>query len=536
MVSIKAVLITLTGLRLKHVTAVSASGSRLQVQIPSALKKEGGYEHREALFGISPYGGSIQQQVYYADSTLCDARVDATGGFPQRADNTPWKAPFILMIDRGVCSFVSKVRNAQMVGASGVLIADNICQCSAKDCQNEPTHNDCDGNEPAANDDDETGNDAAGNDDCQNRTPSNQCEATEPIMADDGSGGDVSIPAFLLFKQDADPIKAALKLNQIVRVEMSFPLPAPDSRVEYDLWTTPVDSVSRPFQSSFKEGAEALGKDAFFTPHMYIFDGIRAGCQGFNGENECVNLCTNNGRYCATDPNGDLDSGASGADVVKESLRRLCIWQSYGKDGVGREWWDYTKEFVFRCDNPDKAFFNNEECAVDAMAHAGVDANTVDRCMSDSGGLEQDSTNTLLEAELSNRQASGVGLIPSLFVNQAPVRGQLSFANTFKAICAGYAPGYEPSVCQKCMTCQDEEGCVTKGRCEGAAGIQSRGVSASTFVSAMGILTLVFGSLGFIQFRRQQRAMRDQVRGIIAEYMPVDENQKQMDNSVGIKE
>jgi hypothetical protein len=68
---------------------------------------------------------------------------------------------------------------------------------------------------------------------------------------------------------------------------------------------------------------------------MYIYDGVKAGCD-LNGVNECYTLCTNNGRYCCVDPDGDMEKGVSGADVVTESLRRICIWKSYGADnGIG---------------------------------------------------------------------------------------------------------------------------------------------------------------------------------------------------------
>lgn len=143
-------------------------------------------------------------------------------------------------------------------------------------------------------------------------------------MADDGSGSDISIPAFLMFKTDADKIKEELKLNKPVQIEMAWSLPRPDDRVEYDLWSVPADPVSRDFLASFQPVAEALGDRAYFTPHMYIKDGDRMGCRDIDGESVCYNLCTNKGRYCATDPDGDPNVGISGADVVRESLRRLC--------------------------------------------------------------------------------------------------------------------------------------------------------------------------------------------------------------------
>merc|ERR1719517_281351 len=185
-----------------------------------------------------------------------------------------------------------------------------------------------------------------------------------------------------MFKEAADEVKAELMANRKVRLEMTWALPAPDDRVEYELWTTPTDVLSREFERDFKEAALALGERAYFTPQMYIYDGIRSGCQDDEGEDDCYNLCTNSGRYCATDPDNNLDRGISGADVVKESLRRMCIWKQYGEqDGVGKEWWDYIAEFMERCDNPD--YFANGDCVKDALKHAGIKDDIVERCIRD---------------------------------------------------------------------------------------------------------------------------------------------------------
>lgn len=479
---------------------VDAGGvmSKMQIHIPQILNKAGGYEHREALFGVPPYGGSIQQSVYYADDTLCDANVNKRKGFPIRAkddtgDMMPWPAPYILMVDRGGCTFVQKVRNAQRSGAAAVIIADNTCLCTAGDsCHSEPDV---------------------------------QCETREPIMADDGSGSDISIPSFLLFKEDADPIKAELMANHMVRAEMAWNLPAPDNRVEYEFWTTPTDLVSKQFQKSFKDAAVALGNRAYFTPHMYVYDGIKSGCQGPDGENQCYNLCTNNGRYCATDPDNNLDMGISGADVVLESLRRTCIWERYGKeDGIGTQWWDYVNEFLFRCDNED--FFKSKKCIGDSMDRAGIDVAIIDQCMADSGGLEDDAPNRLLDQELAQKEVSGVVILPATFVNGAAIRGELEFATVFKAVCAGYLKGTEPDVCSNCANCPNEYQCVVKGSCGKATKDESSSVSTKAFVMSMAGLAVFFLGVGYYQWRRSQSHVREQVKGILAEYMPLDEEGK----------
>mmetsp|Transcript_18486 Transcript_18486/g.40002 ORF Transcript_18486/g.40002 Transcript_18486/m.40002 type:complete len:522 (+) Transcript_18486:153-1718(+) len=478
------------------------TSSKLQIHVPKSLTKEGGYEHREALFGIPPYGGSLAQNMYYAADTICDFdKIDNHAGFPIRAKDDdgnmlPWQSPYVLMVDRGGCTFVQKARNAQRVGAAGMIIADNSCLCSAKQCTSDPGH---------------------------------QCEEREPIMADDGSGSDISIPSFLMFKQDADGVKAEVMANHPVRIEMTWSLPNPDDRVEYELWTTPTDVISRDFQKEFKEASVSLGKRAYFTPQMYIYNGKLSGCQGINGENDCYNLCTNNGRYCATDPDNDLDRGISGADVVMESLRRICIWNQYGQeDGVGEPWWDYVSEFIFRCNTEE--FFSSKQCIADAMKRANVDEKKIDQCMSDSGGLEGDVDNILMEGQLLAKDKSGVVILPAMYVNRVSIRGSLELEVVFKAICAGYASGTTPEVCTMCSSCSDQKQCITNGFC-GSKKLQES-VSPMNMVYAMVGLSAVFCLFSFIQHRRYQSQMQAQVKGIIAEYMPLESDQNQQQSTM----
>ena len=48
---------------------------------------------------------------------------------PSADQVSQWQSPYIVMIDRGDCTFVTKVRHAQHAGASGVIIADNVFLC-----------------------------------------------------------------------------------------------------------------------------------------------------------------------------------------------------------------------------------------------------------------------------------------------------------------------------------------------------------------------------------------------------------------------
>jgi len=455
----------------------SKVSSSVKVHLPKKLG--GSYDHREALFGIPPYGGTIQQNVQYTgtDFDLCTPFI------------TPphWKSPFILMVDRGGCTFVQKVRNGQHAGAVAVIIADNVCQCKHEDlCTPDPN---------------------------------TQCEKHEPIMADDGSGYDITIPSVLMFKQDADPIKSALIKKTNVMLELSWTLPNPDDHVEWDLWTSPADYASSQFKNEFREAALALASHASFTPHMYVYDGIEAKCRTAKGDNLCTTMCTNGGRYCSTDPDGDFDSELTGVDVVHESARRLCIWENFGDDGVGLEWWDYVRGFSKECDDDEN--FNNDQCVKKVMEDVGIDFDRIEECIFQHGALESDEENDLMQKQLDDKKEQGIVIMPVAYVNGVVVRGALEFATIFKAICAGFAAGTAPYICNECANCENEKQCVTNGKCSTKA---SNTVSNNTFMGSLGGVTIFFAVIGAALYYRQQMQMRDQVRGILKEYMPVEKS------------
>ena len=54
----------------------------------------------------------------------------------------------------------------------------------------------------------------------------------------------------------------------------------------------------------------------------------------------------------------------------------------------------------------------------DAMKHSGVESHEVVSCMSDSGGLDKDAENDLLETQLDVKKASGVLIVPSVSVKK----------------------------------------------------------------------------------------------------------------------
>lgn len=130
----------------------------------------------------------------------------------------------------------------------------------------------------------------------------------------------------------------------------------------------------------------------------------------------CYNLCTNLGRYCATDPDGDLDVGISGAHVVMESMRWLCVWEvARREDQSAPLWWEYVAIFLDQCSGPEQ--FTNEACAESAMKQAGINLDEVSECYQ-GHPLDGDERNKLLEEQIYLKKEIDISTIPSLLVNR----------------------------------------------------------------------------------------------------------------------
>ncbi|CAM9579397.1 unnamed protein product [Ascophyllum nodosum] len=327
-------------------------------------------------------------------------------------------------------------------------------------------------------------------------------------------------------KGDAEMIKTTLASGQEVQAEMAWSLPAPDDRVEWSLWTSAVDASAALFKRDFKDVVKMLGRKAQFTPYYVIYDGKSYGCTA-TGAN-CKSLCTNDGRYCMTDPDFDTNEGVSGSEVVVESLRQKCIWDLYGgylapeiDQGVGEKWWTYVNEFFSGCPLADKRF-SDENCVASAMKIAGIDKGTVDKCMAESGGTSEDAENRILKQELAEKDKKSIVIVPTVYVNNVAERGGISTAAVLSTICAGYKPGTEPDVCR----CAGQQTSALVDACmhnRNTINTGGRGTSLGNTLFLLLVVVGVMAAVGYAHYKRTQAQMRDQVRGILAEYMPLED-------------
>jgi hypothetical protein len=185
---------------------------------------------------------------------------------------------------------------------------------------------------------------------------------TMDASADDQSVGEaanITVPVGLVTKATGDIFEPILTAGTTILVTLNWTdvLPHPDSRVEWELWTNSGDNcgakcdAQKGFIKDFKETAVTLEKNGYtqFTPHYVTWlcppEAI--------DEPFCVQQCINNGRYCCPDPDSDFAAGFSGADVVTENLRTLCVFREANATASPWKWWDYvTQVRVFHFPNP----------------------------------------------------------------------------------------------------------------------------------------------------------------------------------------
>jgi hypothetical protein len=217
-------------------------------------------------FGVIPYGHSLIGRIYYDPKNANGCLPFEEFDYSKDPDDDKHPTPIIL-VERGNCTFVKKVRNIEHSGGRlGIVIDD----------KNE--------------------------------------DVTGVIMSDDGTGMGISIPSLLIGKNDGkvliefltehggmqylkknpspsgdeefDPLgrsdddkkelsekeKKDRELVEQASLLVTFELPKPDNRVEYDIWYSSVDDRALDFIVDFQEFDEQLDQGVLMTPHFVTWN------------------------------------------------------------------------------------------------------------------------------------------------------------------------------------------------------------------------------------------------------------------------
>lgn len=394
--------------------------AQIRVMSPEYLVSQlsatnGRIEGSTATFGAPFYGERILGRLVWGDSlhnnshcTEADYDVPPPDQIPsQDSSYQQVRLIHIIMVRRGKCSFVTKVRVATNKGAHAVVIVDT-------------------------EDSNKTAN-----------------EIRRIIVADDGFGVNVDVPSILISKQEGAYLIDAAKKSQVI-VELAWDIPA-NHVVIVDLWMSSASRESMHFMQEFSKNRKALNEAIKFVPHYHVF--------GMQSTTDYNNLCTDvSAQYCAEDPDGS--GPITGRMVLEEDVRQLCIheltkvvrtdldivalraqtpeggWRTADAVEYAAKYWDYVEKLATACplDAATPAQRFGRECSEAHMKRVGIDVDKVDACVI-----------STRDDKLKEQRANIAWSPRALRINGWRYSGTLDADLVTRAICAGFVK--QPPAC-----------------------------------------------------------------------------------------
>jgi len=275
------------------------------------------------------------------------------------------------------------------------------------------------------------------------------------IMADDGFGANIRIPSILISHQDGNVLIDTYKSLEPSRnhddilLELEWDVPSNDV-VVMDMWMSSSSIVANDFLKEFKPIGESLSMNLQFIPHYDIYD------LDANDFNEFCYVIGNTKRYCAEDP--DMHGPITGAEVVEEDLRQICVWeitaeqQQKGETEEERHapdvfvpdapdvinvlhskpYWEYVTKILDHCplfgyEKTDQMRFGQKACSEKLMESLSINKELVNDCMTNLG-------TQLLDHQLQNAAWAPL----AIRINGWRYAGNFERDLVAKAICSGY--------------------------------------------------------------------------------------------------
>ncbi|CEM13802.1 unnamed protein product [Vitrella brassicaformis CCMP3155] len=292
--------------------------------------------------------------------------------------------PNIVVVRRGNCNFVTKVRIAQeKKEAMAVIVVDTLGS---------------------------------------SRTPS---EIQRVIMGDDGWGFKVKVPSIFVSDKEGSLLIEELRKNTTdVIVELAWDVPK-ETTVSMDFWIDLSVGKSINFLQEYSHYAKTLKHKLDFRPHYWIF----------SLPVDLNDLCIDDdATYCAVDP--DMAGSTTGRDVVEETARQLCLWRETAivdhnveqSGDYSAIWWNYVDLLPNVCPmdgKGNKAF--GQECSFGLMKNLGADMTKINKC------LTKDK-----EAILSRERLNHAWSPLAMRINDWKYSGPLDPEVITQAVCSGF--------------------------------------------------------------------------------------------------
>eukprot|EP00745_Piridium_sociabile_P041189 TRINITY_DN80_c0_g1_i1.p1 TRINITY_DN80_c0_g1~~TRINITY_DN80_c0_g1_i1.p1 ORF type:complete len:478 (+),score=35.46 TRINITY_DN80_c0_g1_i1:164-1597(+) len=366
----------------------------LEPSILASQFKDSRVHGSTAAYGTPYYGERLMGRLVYGESQ--GEQWCRENDYDVPVPSMGISMPNIVVVRRGNCNFVTKTRIAEKFkNASALIVVDTAGSTVSS------------------------------------------LEIQRVIMADDGWGTDVKIPSILVSDADGSKIVEELqKKNSYVIAELAWDIPQ-DKTVSMDFWMTPADQKSSTFLREYANHAMTLRHHLDFRPHYWIYSLPK----------DYKDLCLDEKAvYCAFDP--DIEGNVTGRDVVEESVRQLCLWESttlvdHSNEVTGdysEIWWKYAEQRPIVCTvdaMTDHSRFG-QECSFNLMKTLGADVNKITECV-------KHDKERLLEQERSNHAWSPL----AMRINDWRYSGPLDADIVTRAVCTGFKQ--RPEECERLL-------------------------------------------------------------------------------------
>jgi len=380
-----------------------------------------------SIFGSVKYGFTTYGKLYYDPSNI-ESDYACKPIKTISIDETDASYVPVIMVDRGNCSFVTKVRNVQNIGGQVALIVNN------KD------ENDFD---------------------------------TIFALNDDGTGNDIRIPGILISKQDGEKLKRFFSENQdnkgaldqiVLNIDNTFQSLSEkvDLKIDFSSGDKKVYQLLQKLMRN-KDIVQQEGGKINITPN-YI---TRSAFAYKKDEAKVHANCMCNGRYCSTSTAPDGFLKTTSEDVLVENIRQKCIYKITHDTSVKTStlknhsliFWNYMSEFYNICmSSQDFSLSCSRKVLQNLDDNNGTKLNTlVEDCFISSfkydektkaNGTDQYTTcltNDILEQDSNAVEARIKNILPIIYVNSYTFYGTWSYENVFEAMCASLKD--KPSSC-----------------------------------------------------------------------------------------
>lgn len=243
-----------------------------------------------ANFGHIPYGQSLIGSISYDSNNPKGCQRMGTGDEELPTVVGEAKKTKIVLVDRGECSFVTKVRNAERVGASLVVVVDNRFE-----------------------------------------------DISNVVMGDDGTGTGIRVPSMLIGKEDGARLKQFASLSDSGTLSAEFTMPNIEEKVHVELWFSSNNVLALDFIKEFDKYMPELQSRVDFEPRFVTWE-----CK-YCSDDYKAEECFGDGKYCAPNHERSSYSNIYGRDIISEDLRQHCLHTSLKAQGKESLWWDYIK-------------------------------------------------------------------------------------------------------------------------------------------------------------------------------------------------